>query len=105
MSLELLQEWGVAYERERHTKYRPTPNDMDAMRRCEALGTLNGLDLSEFCRNAINFLEARRLNCSIRAALNNVNEVLDCGRNIVEIPFFDGEAIREEYRKIQEGEE
>jgi len=102
---ELLQEWGDAYAKERHTRYRPTPNDMDAMRRCEALGTLTGLDMKDFCRKAVAFLENKRLHVSIRAALNSVNEIVDMGRSIVEIPVFDGEAIREEYRKIKEGEE
>ena len=104
MNLDFLHEWGVAYKRERRAKYRPTPNDLDALRRCEALGTLDDLDMPTFCRNAVNMLEGKRLHVSIKAALNSVNEIVDMGRDLVDYPQYDGEAVREEFRRIAEGE-
>ena len=96
MNLAFLDEWKRAYKKERNTAYRVTPNDMDSVNRADKLGTLKGLDMADFCRRAVSYLEHKKLTVSMRAAVNSVNEIVDMGRNIIEMPVFDGEAFRTE---------
>ena len=68
--------------------YRITPADMDVVLRAEGLGTFDGLP-ETFPKQAVDFLERSNWGVSMKAAINNVNMILNLREAQIKYPQAD----------------